>query len=151
MERFFGYGELPLVLLALLERRPMSGYELMSELSRLFNPQYTPSAGSVYPALVALQREDLVRAVDEETPKRYRISKEGEKSLTRRLDELGWIERRTGAFLRPEGSLDAELDRLTGLVKEGRGKVDPDELMEVLEQAQGRVKRLIRKKGGGSS
>ncbi|EUA73856.1 hypothetical protein I540_0264 [Mycobacteroides abscessus subsp. bolletii 1513] len=38
MARFFRHGELPLVLLALLAQRPMHGYELMSELSRLFGP-----------------------------------------------------------------------------------------------------------------
>jgi DNA-binding PadR family transcriptional regulator len=148
MERFFEYGELPLVLLALLKQGPMSGYELMSELTRLFSPHYTPSAGSVYPALVGLEREDLVHPVDSATSKRYRLSESGEGALQARLDELGWIERRTGAFLRPEGSVDGELDRLIGLVKESRGKVDPEKLAEILEQAQSQVKKLTRTRGG---
>ncbi|MBW3587966.1 MAG: PadR family transcriptional regulator [Actinobacteria bacterium] len=148
MERFFEYGELPLVLLALLKQRAMSGYELMSELARLFSPQYTPSAGSVYPALVGLEKEQLIQAVDSASPKRYLLSSTGEGALQNRLDELGWIERRTGAFLRPEGSVDGELERLIGLVKESRGKIDPGKLLEVLDQAQSQVKRLVRLRGG---
>lgn len=149
MERFFAYGELPLVLLALLKQRSMSGYELMSELARLFNPQYTPSAGSVYPALVALKKEALIEQVDSATPKRYYLSKSGEQALQARLDELGWIERRTGVFLRPEGSVEGELERLIGLVKERRGTIDPQRLLDILEQAQNEVKKLARSKGGG--
>ena len=149
MERFFEYGELPLVLLALLKQRAMSGYELMSELARLFSPQYTPSAGSVYPALVGLEKEQLIHAVDSASPKRYLLLDAGEEALQKRLDELGWIERRTGAFLRPEGSVDGELERLIGLVKESRGKIDPEKLLEVLNQAQSQVKKLARSKRGG--
>lgn len=149
MERFFEYGELPLVLLALLKQRAMSGYELMSELARLFSPQYTPSAGSVYPALVGLEKEHLIHPVGPASPKRYLLSETGEEALQKRLDELGWIERRTGAFLRPEGSVDSELERLIGLVKESRGKVDPKRLLEILDQAQSQVKKSVRLKGGG--
>ena len=46
MSRFFRYGELPLVLLALIEQEPLNGYELMGELERLFGPAYQPSAGA---------------------------------------------------------------------------------------------------------
>ncbi len=47
--RFFRYGELHLVVLSLLARRPMHGYELMGELSRLFGPAYRPSSGQRVP------------------------------------------------------------------------------------------------------
>ena len=59
---FFRYGELPLVLLALLQQRPMNGYEMLSELGRLFSPGYAPSPGSVYPAISALRRSGLIGA-----------------------------------------------------------------------------------------
>lgn len=149
MDRFFEYGELPLVLLALLSQGgPKSGFELMGELADLFSPRYNPSAGSVYPALVALEKEELVAESGSGVPKRYHVTKAGEDSLEIRLEELGWIERRTGAFIRPEGSVDGELDRLVGLVRQSRGKVDPKKVTNILEQAQSELQALTHRREG---
>ena len=75
--RFFRHGELPLVVLAMLADRPMHGYELMSELSRLFGPRYRPSPGSVYPALEALEAEHLLEGETEAGRNTYRATEAG--------------------------------------------------------------------------
>ena len=97
MSRFFRYGELPLVLLALIEQEPLNGYELMGELERLFGPAYQPSAGSVYPALQRLEAEDLITPTGDEVPKRYVLTKIGNASIADRRHKLAEIERRTGS------------------------------------------------------
>ncbi|WP_293678532.1 PadR family transcriptional regulator, partial [uncultured Phenylobacterium sp.] len=45
--RFFGHGDLRIVILALLEERPRHGYELMKELEERTGGAYRPSAGVV--------------------------------------------------------------------------------------------------------
>ncbi len=62
---FFRYGELPLVLLALLRQSSMNGYEMLGELGKLFSPGYAPSPGSVYPAISALLRSGLIGVEDD--------------------------------------------------------------------------------------
>ena len=146
--RFFNYGELPLVLLALLEREELNGYELMGELERLFGPAYVPSAGSVYPALSALEMEELVAAVGSEVPKRYAVTKPGAQALLDRRHKLAEIERRTGAFLRPQNEVERELDRLVRSVRVASGRVDPDSVLKVLKRADRQVRSLTDGEGG---
>jgi DNA-binding PadR family transcriptional regulator len=145
--RFFRYGELPLVLLALLEREPLNGYELMGELDRLFGPTYVPSAGSVYPALNALETEELIVAIGDEIPKRYDVARTGKQALVERRHKLAEIERRTGAFLRHEGSIDADVDRVVALVRRARGRADPVALRKVLERTQEQLTALLKERG----
>ncbi len=93
MARFFRHGELPLVLLAILAQRPMHGYELMSELSRLFSTGgYRPSPGTVYPAVDALAAEGLLTGHTHEGRTVYSASEEGEQALGSRIDVLAGVE-----------------------------------------------------------
>lgn len=143
MSRFFRYGELPLVLLALIEREPLNGYELMGELERLFGPAYQPSAGSVYPALSALEAEDLIVPTGDEVPKRYVITKVGNESIGERRYKLAEIERRTGAFLGSEDAIESDMSRLVQSVKEAKGRVDPDAITKVLKRADKQMRALM--------
>src|SRR5580698_7969286 len=97
---YFGYGELPLVLLALLGQRPVNGYELLGRLGKLFSPGYVPSPGSVYPARSALSRSGLIEAKDDNGKKQYRLTPAGEEALDARRGQLGAIEARCGVYLR---------------------------------------------------
>jgi DNA-binding PadR family transcriptional regulator len=144
--RFFGYGELPLVLLALLQREPLNGYELMGELGRLFGPTYVPSAGSVYPALTALEAEELIDAVGDELPKRYNVTKPGAEALEDRRHKLAEIERRTSVHLRPNSWLDAELNQFVQSVRSAQGQADPAAVKKVLVRAQRQIEDLVNKR-----
>jgi DNA-binding PadR family transcriptional regulator len=97
---FFRYGELPLVLLALLQQRSMNGYEMLGELGRLFSPGYAPSPGSVYPAISALSRSGLIRSEDDNGKKRrYQLTPAGEEALAMRQGQLSAIEARCDVYL----------------------------------------------------
>ena len=132
--RFFRHGELPLVLLALVAERPMNGYELMAELGRLFAPHYTPSPGSVYPAVEALEAEELIIPRDDEGPRVYQLTGLGEEALEKRRDALADIELRTGLRLGDRNAVDGVLDRFASRVRRLAGRLDADELERLLDE-----------------
>jgi DNA-binding PadR family transcriptional regulator len=122
-----------LVLLALLAERPTNGYELMSELGRLFAPHYRPSPGSVYPAVDALEAEGLITPREEEGPRVYQLTSLGKDALQKRRDGLAAIELRTGMRLGQRDSVDAVLERFASRVRSLAGRLDADGLERVLD------------------
>jgi DNA-binding PadR family transcriptional regulator len=80
--RLFDYGELRLVVLALLSERPAHGYELIKTIEERFGGSYSPSPGVIYPTLSWL--EDMGYAVVEPQPgsrKSYSVTPEGQSFL----------------------------------------------------------------------
>ena len=143
--RFFRSGELHLVVLALLAGRPCHGYDLMAELEAVFGATYTPSPGSIYPALASLEAEGLVEA-DEVVGKRvYAVTPLGSEALARRGAMLAAVEARTGARL-PGGGLEPALSRLVARTRALPSDVDPAEVERVLDEAGDRIEALIKEK-----
>jgi DNA-binding PadR family transcriptional regulator len=132
--RFFRYGELPLVLLALTDQRPMSGYELMADLRRLFAPHYRPSPGSIYPALDVLATEGLIVADGEDGSSAWRPTALGERTLEQRREDLAAVEARTGTRLQTGSALDAALARFGSRMRAVTGRVGVDEIEHRLER-----------------
>lgn len=64
-QRFFGHGELRLVILDILTRNASHGYELIKEIENLTQGNYSPSPGVIYPTLDLLQDQGLI-SVEEE-------------------------------------------------------------------------------------
>jgi DNA-binding PadR family transcriptional regulator len=80
--RLFDYGDLRLLLLAMIAERPRHGYEMMKAIEERFGGSYTPSPGVIYPTLSWL--DDMGYAaidVEEAGRKRYGITPEGEAFL----------------------------------------------------------------------
>lgn len=80
--RLFDYGELRLLLLAMIAERPWHGYELIKAIEERFGGSYSPSPGVIYPTLAWL--DDMGYAAIEPVEagrKRYRITAEGEAFL----------------------------------------------------------------------
>jgi DNA-binding PadR family transcriptional regulator len=144
---FFRYGELPLVLLALLQGRPMNGYEVLGELGGLFAPEYAPSPGSVYPALSALRRAGLIVAEGDHGKTRYRLAPAGDEALAVRQRELSDIEARCGVYLHGQSAVAAELRRLEAAVTAVSARVEPAFLVRILRSTASRVEALGRTDG----
>jgi len=142
--RFFRHGELPLVVLAMLADRPMHGYELMSELSRLFGPRYRPSPGSVYPALEALEAEGLLAGETEDGRNTYRVTDTGVEALESRLDDLAALELRTGVRVRPAESLESVLAGFRARLSPLSGRVDVAAMKPILERAAAEIESQYR-------
>jgi DNA-binding PadR family transcriptional regulator len=78
----FDYGELRLLLLAMIAERPRHGYELIKAIEERFGGSYSPSPGVIYPTLSWLDDMGYARIEAEEAGrKRYRITAEGEAFL----------------------------------------------------------------------
>src|SRR6266511_1125189 len=122
------------MLLNLLAREPMSGYDLTAQLKKHFAPFWPISHTQIYPALAQLEQQGLVRyhIVDQHgvrpNKKVYEITKEGREALRQ------WVESPTPpVILRDEFFLKAYSLWLA----------DPGRMMEVFrEQAQLRKQRL---------
>ncbi len=145
---FFRYGELPLVLLALLQRGPMNGYEMLGELGSLFSPGYVPSPGSVYPAISALSRSGLIGTEDDKGKRRYRLTPAGEETLVMREGQLSAIEVRCGVYLHNHSEVAAEMLRLEMAVTAVSSRVEPAALIRILGRAARRESRLVNSNRG---
>ena len=88
MSPVFGHGALRLYLLSLLDDQPRHGYELMRLLEDRFMGMYTPSAGTVYPRLNALEADGLVEYEVIDGRKTYRLTDAGREELEARRDEI---------------------------------------------------------------
>lgn len=80
--RLFDYGELRLLLLAMIAERPRHGYELIKAIEDRLGGSYSPSPGVIYPTLAWLDDMGYAAIEAEESGrKRYRITAEGEAFL----------------------------------------------------------------------
>lgn len=137
----FRHGELHLVVLALLEREPMHGYQLMGELNRLFAPGYRASPGSVYPGIEALAEAGLIDGSDQGGRRVYELTSRGADALSRRQHELVAIEVRTGVRLGESRAEDC-LDRFVTRVRAVAPRLDLQTLDGALAAAAAELERL---------
>jgi DNA-binding PadR family transcriptional regulator len=100
MSRVFSHGRLRLFLLLLLAEQPNHGYELIRLLEDRFLGLYTPSAGTIYPRLAALEEEGLVEHEEIEGRKVYRLTDAGRVELEAHRHELRDLEARAAESAR---------------------------------------------------
>ncbi|MCR6692088.1 MAG: PadR family transcriptional regulator, partial [archaeon YNP-LCB-003-016] len=76
-------GFLRYQVLELLNEKPLSGSEIMSEIEKLTNGCWKPSPGSIYPLLSWLQDDGYIQGVptEESGMKRYMLTEKGRKLL----------------------------------------------------------------------
>ena len=97
----FDYGELRLLLLAMIAERPRHGYELIKAVEERFGGSYSPSPGVIYPTLSWLDDMGYARVETEEgSRKRYTITAEGEAFLAANRAAVDELVSRAG----PEGA-----------------------------------------------
>jgi DNA-binding PadR family transcriptional regulator len=140
--RFFRYGELHLVMLCLLARHPMHGYELMGELARLFGPAYRPSPGSVYPAAEALLLEGLVVGTTDGDRTVYALTDSGRQALVARADMVAALEVRTGVSLSHADELDAAFARFESRLRTAAASLDVAAVETLLNTTACEAERL---------
>src|SRR5919106_3004728 len=89
MSKLFGHGDLRLWLLKLLNERPRHGYDIIAGLEEQFLGVYSPSPGTVYPRLAALEQEGLIEVTTEEEGRKvYALTAAGREELGSRTEEL---------------------------------------------------------------
>src|SRR5262249_57646881 len=80
-------GAVSSAILALLDDRPMHGYEMITELEERTGGRWRPSAGSIYPTLQLLEDEGLVSAEEIEGRRVYSLTEAGQKAAPDRSGE----------------------------------------------------------------
>ena len=83
-------GTLSLLILSLLKRRPMYGYELATTVKQETNGAFEWKAGSLYPSLHKLEKDGLVRADWQGKPegrqrKYYHLTEAGQVALAEKV------------------------------------------------------------------
>ena len=130
-------GDVRSAILALLDDRPMHGYEMIQELEERTGGRWTPSAGSIYPTLQLLEDEGLVTAEEVDGRKVYALTDSGKKEVPEQTEgERPWEE---GDEDSPRFAVRSELFRTIGAAKQiARG--DDDEQMtkaaEILKETR---------------
>jgi DNA-binding PadR family transcriptional regulator len=98
--RMFDRGDLRYMVLALLEERPMHGYEVMQALEKEAGGWYTPSPGSVYPVLQLLQDQGYVTSEERDGKRTYSITDAGRAFLEENRDRVEDVADRVSSFAR---------------------------------------------------
>jgi DNA-binding PadR family transcriptional regulator len=86
-----GRGDVRAAVLALLTEAPMHGYQVIQELGQRSEGAWTPSPGSIYPALQLLQDEGLVTAAETDGKRVFTLTAAGREEAASRGDgPLPW-------------------------------------------------------------
>ena len=77
-------GDIRTAALLLLAEEPRNGYQIMQEVEERSEGVWSPSPGSVYPALAQLEDEGLIRSEEIDGRKRFAITDAGRQTLADR-------------------------------------------------------------------
>jgi len=161
--RMFAQGELRLALLALIEREPRHGYELIRAIEDMTGGSYAPSPGAVYPTLQMLEEEGQIKPAktksddeDEETggKKPFKVTKSGKAELEDRADEVAELMGRLGEhgeraervrekspdLFRAMGNLANVLKNRAKAGKLDQGTID--QIVDIIDEVAKRIERL---------
>src|SRR5215470_7093369 len=103
--RAFDYGELRLLVLAMIAEQARHGYELMRAIEERMGGSYSPSPGVIYPTLSWLDDMGYARVEADGGRKSYAITSEGKAFLAANRAAIDELQARIGAGSRgrPEG------------------------------------------------
>ena len=89
--------------LRLLNEKPMSGSEIMSEIEKRTDGHWRPSPGSIYPLLAWLQEKGYSTEVPQQEPgvKRYTHTEQGKDFLEEHVKRKKELRKRIGFFAPP--------------------------------------------------
>lgn len=139
-QRFFGHGELRLVIMDLLTRNASHGYELIKEIETLTQGHYTPSPGVIYPTLDFLQDQQLiVISVEEGGRKKIAITPQGEAWMAENSEHLAHIQARikarsVGFQLRKDPQMKRALENFKAVLdlKVNQGEISDAQLKQIV-------------------
>jgi DNA-binding PadR family transcriptional regulator len=72
-------GALTMAIIALLDERPMHGYELITVLEERSGGRWKPSPGAIYPALGKLEARGVITSTEQDGKRQYELTETGRK------------------------------------------------------------------------
>jgi DNA-binding PadR family transcriptional regulator len=137
-------GDVRSAILALLDDRPMHGYEMIQELEERTGGRWTPSAGSIYPTLQLLEDEGLVTPEEVDGRKVYSLTDAGKEAAPKRAE--GGQPWEQGDEDSPRFEARKEMFKLMGAAKQ-LARADDDEQLtkaaEILRDARRKLYGLL--------
>jgi DNA-binding PadR family transcriptional regulator len=104
--RFFGPGDLSLLLLWLIGEKPRHGYELIKAVEQLVGGAYSPSPGSVYPILSLLEDMGQIAATSPDSAKKlFAITDDGRTVLSQQQPAIDGLLSRMRIMSRTMGGM----------------------------------------------
>jgi DNA-binding PadR family transcriptional regulator len=156
--KVFDRGDLKYVILRLLSKKPMHGYEVMRALEEESCGCYSASPGSVYPTLQMLEDQGYVVCDEQEGKKVYSITDEGRAFLEENGDLVDDILERvsdfTDRFFRTEmRDLSRSFRRLAQITFERgvRWSETPEELERIKEILDRAIREIEEKRPGAAT
>ena len=137
-------GDVRSAMLALLDDRPMHGYEMITELDERTGGRWRPSAGSIYPTLQLLEDEGLVTAEEVDGRKVYSLTDAGQEAVPERTE--GGRPWEQGDEDSPRYAVRSELMRTIGAAKSVAKGDDEEQLTkaaEILKDARRKLYGLL--------
>ncbi|CNH91120.1 PadR family transcriptional regulator [Yersinia massiliensis] len=139
MQRLFEHGDLRVVLLALLDKKPSHGYELIKAIEEASSGLYVPSPGVIYPTLTLLEEQDFVTPVATGNGRKsYQITDAGKVELQQNQAMVDVIFSRLAQVnRRPEGNLAEGISdvmhRLRHILRSNmvRSDVTPEQVVRI--------------------
>lgn len=138
--RFFGHGDLRLVILDILTHNASHGYELIKAIENMTQGNYTPSPGVIYPTLDYLQDQTYITITEEEKGrKRIAITVAGQQWLDENQEQLAQIQARikarsVGFQLRKNPQMKRALDNFKAVLdlKVNQGELSDAQLKQII-------------------
>ena len=104
-------GSIDLILLSILAKKDMYGYEMVQVLKQSSADTYSMSEGTLYPALKRLETQGAIDSYWQEqentrSRKYYRITEEGQKALRKKLKDFQQIHELISKWNKPGVAYD---------------------------------------------
>jgi len=96
-------GHLNHIILEIIKEKSRHGYDVIKGIEERFHGLYSPSAGSVYPILQALEDQGFLTSSQESGKKVYSITADGEKELKENKDKFSEMRERLREHLSDMG------------------------------------------------
>ena len=142
--RLFDYGEIRLLILAMVADRPRHGYEIIKDITERFEGRYAPSPGVIYPTLAWLEDMGYITIEAGESGRKLsRLTAEGAAFLKANRAAIDELMARKAPATAP-GSIRHAMDGLKSALRAriGRGEASADEsarIAAILTEAAGRI------------
>jgi DNA-binding PadR family transcriptional regulator len=132
--------------LALLNERPMHGYEMIQELDTRTAGMWRPSPGSIYPTLQLLEDEGLIVSEQTEGRKRFTLTDAGREEAAQAAERAPWSEladQDTVSAAHEARSAIAGVIGASGEVRASGTEAQWAQALEVLKDAKRRLYQIL--------
>ncbi len=140
-----GRGDVRAAVLALLNEKPMHGYQIIQEIEERSNGAWKPSPGSVYPTLQLLTDEGLLEAKESDGRKTYSLTAEGKTAAEAASGSAPWDSQGAKDNARMGALPKAGINLAQAAAQVGRtGSPDQvDEAVKVLDEARRKLYSIL--------